>query len=55
MATNLSKIHSFLLNHYIDTINDFVGETIIEHVNEEKAIKTDEETVKFFQSCRIRL
>lgn len=49
MTTNLSKVNSFILNSYIDTINNFVGEKIINEVDEEKASSLDNDTFKFFE------
>ena len=49
MTTNLSKVNSFILNSYIDTINNFVGEKIINEVEEEKALSLDSDTFKFFE------
>ena len=45
MATNLKNINSFILNSYIDEINDFLGEKLIEHVDESTAIKHDSDGV----------
>ena len=41
MATNLKNINSFILNSYVDVINDFLGEKLIEHVDEATAEKMD--------------
>lgn len=49
MTTNLSKVNSFILNSYIDTINNFVGEKIINEVDEEKASSLDSDAFKFFE------
>lgn len=48
MTTNLSKVNSFILNSYIDTINNFVGEKIVNEVDEEKASSLDSDTFEFF-------
>lgn len=55
MATNLSKVNSFILNSYIDTINNFVGEKIINEVEEEKALSLDNDTFKFFERLAHRI
>lgn len=49
MTTNLSKVNSFILNSYINTINNFVGEKIVNEVDEETASGLDEDTFKFFE------
>ena len=49
MATNLSKVNSLILNSYINTINNFVGEKIINEVDEENASGLDKDTFKFFE------
>lgn len=49
MTTNLKNINSFILNSYIVTINEFVGEKIICEVDEEKARNLDNDTFKFFE------
>lgn len=49
MATNLENVNSFILNSYIETINEFVGEEIICEVSEEKARNLDKDTIKFFE------
>jgi hypothetical protein len=48
MTTNLSKVNSLILNSYINTINNFVGEKIINEVDEENASSLDKDTFKFF-------
>ena len=45
MVTNLEKINSFILNSYIETINEFVGEKIVCEVSEEKARNLDRKSV----------
>ena len=49
MVTNLKYVNSLILNSYIETINEFVGEEIIYEVNEEKARNLDNDTFKFFE------
>lgn len=49
MATNLEKINSFILNSYIETINEFVGEKIACEVSEEMARNLDKDVFKFFE------
>lgn len=49
MATNLEKINSFILNSYIETINEFVGEKIACEVSEEIARNLDKDVFKFFE------
>ena len=49
MTTNLSKVNSLILNSYINTINNFVGEKIINEVDEESASSLDSDTFKFFE------
>lgn len=49
MTTNLSKVNSLILNSYITTINNFVGEKIINEVDEEIASSLDKDTFKFFE------
>ncbi len=49
MTTNLKYVNSLILNSYIETINEFVGEEIIYEVNEEKARNLDKDTFKFFE------
>ena len=53
MTTNLSRVNSFILNSYIDTINNFVGEKIINEVDEEKASSLDSDTFRIVntKSC----
>lgn len=48
MTTNLSKVNSLILNSYINTINNFVGEKIVNEVDEETASGLDKDTYKFF-------
>lgn len=55
MTTNLSRVNSFILNSYIDTINNFVGEKIINEVDEEKASSLDSDTFKFFEKLSHRI
>lgn len=55
MTTNLSKVNSFILNSYIDTINHFVGEKIINEVDEKKASSLDSDTFKFFEKLAHRI
>lgn len=49
MTTNLKNINSFILNSYIETINNFIGEQIICEADEEQASKLNEDTFKFFE------
>ena len=49
MTTNLSKVNSLILNSYINTINNFVGEKIVNEVDEETASGLDKDTFKFFE------
>lgn len=49
MVTNLKNVNSFILNSYIETINEFVGEKIVCEVSEEKAKNLDKDTFKFFE------
>lgn len=49
MATNLEKINSFILNSYIEVVNEFVGEKIVYGVSEEEARNLDKDTFKFFE------
>lgn len=49
MVTNLEKINSFILNSYIETINEFVGEKIACEVSEEIARNLDKDVFKFFE------
>lgn len=55
MTTNLSKVNSFILNSYIDTINNFVGEKIINEVGEEKALSLNNDTFEFFEKLAHRI
>ena len=55
MTTNLSKVNSFILNSYIDTVNNFVGEKIINEVDEENASSLDKDTFKFFEKLAHRI
>jgi len=55
MTTNLSKVNSFILNSYIDTINNFVGEKIINEVDEEKALNLNGDTFEFFEKLAHRI
>ena len=49
MATNLKNVNSFILNSYIETINEFVGEKIACEVSEEMARNLDKDVFKFFE------
>ena len=40
---------NLILNTYIDTINNFVGEKIINEVDEDKALSLNNDTFKFFE------
>lgn len=44
MSTNLKDVNSFLLNDYIDEINEFVGEMVISHTSERVACNLDNDT-----------
>ncbi len=47
MTTNLKNVNSFILNSYIETINEFVGEEIIYEVDEEQASKLNDDVFEF--------
>lgn len=49
MSTNLKYVNSFLLNGYIDEINEFVGEKIISHTNESVASNLNNDTFEFIR------
>ena len=55
MSTNLKYVNSFLLNGYIDEINEFVGEKIISHTNESVASNLDDDTFVFFQKLAMKI
>lgn len=55
MATNLSKVNSLILNSYVNTINNFVGEKILNEVDEEYASNLDKDTFKFFEKLAHRI
>lgn len=45
----------FLLNSYIDKINEFVGEEIVSQTNEELASNLDNDTFEFFRKLALRI
>lgn len=49
MTTNLSRLNSLILNSYINTINNFVGEKIVNEVDEETVSGLDNATFEFFE------
>lgn len=55
MSTNLKYVNSFLLNGYIDEINEFVGEKIISHTNESVASNLDYDTFVFFKKLAMKI
>lgn len=55
MSTKLKNINSFLLNCYIDEINEFVGEEIVSPTNEELASNLDNDTFEFFRKLALRI
>lgn len=55
MTTNLRNINSFILNSYIDTVNKFVGEKIINEVDESFAEKLDKDTFNFFEKLAYKI
>lgn len=52
---NLKYINSFILNSYIDEINEFVGEEIVSYTNEELASNLDNDTFEFFRKLALRI
>ena len=55
MTTNLKDINSFILNSYIETVNEFVGEKIVCEVDEEQAMNLNKDTFKFFEKLAHRI
>lgn len=55
MATNIRNINSFILNSYIDTVNKFVGEKIVNEVDERIAERLDKDTFNFFEKLSKRI
>lgn len=55
MVTRLKDVNSFLLNSYIDKINEFVGEEIVSQTNEELASNLDNDTFEFFRKLALRI
>lgn len=55
MATNLEKVNSFILNSYIEIVNEFVGEKIVCEVSEEQARNLDKDTFKFFEKLAYKI
>lgn len=55
MVTRLKDVNSFLLNSYIDKINEFVGEEIVSQTNEELASNLDNDTFGFFRKLALRI
>lgn len=52
---NLKYINSFILNFYIDEINEFVGEKVISHTNESVACNLDYDTFEFMRKLAMRI
>ena len=52
---NLKYINSFILNSYIDEINEFVGEEIVSPTNEKLASNLDNDTFEFFRKLALRI
>ena len=52
---NLKYINSFIINSYIDEINEFVGEEIVSPTNEELASNLDNDTFEFFRKLALRI
>lgn len=52
---NLKYINSFILNSYIDEINEFVGEKVISHTNESVACNLDYDTFEFMRKLAMRI
>lgn len=49
MTTNLKYVNSFILNSYVKTINEFVGEQVLYEVDEEQASKLNDDVFEFFR------
>mgnify|MGYP006993850247 CR=1 FL=1 len=52
---NLKDVNSFLLNCYIDKINEFVGEEVISHTTEELACNLNNNTFEFIRKLAERI
>ena len=52
---NLKDVNSFLLNRYIDKINEFVGEEVISHTDEEVACSINNDTFEFIRKLAERI
>lgn len=55
MATKLNNINSFILNHYVDIVNNFVGEKIINNFDEKTATELHEDMFKFFEKLSFKI
>lgn len=55
MVTRIKNINSFLLNCYIDKINEFIGEEVISHTNEEVACDLNNDTFEFVRKLAERI
>lgn len=55
MVTRLKDVNSFLLNSYIDKINEFVGEEIVSSTNEKIASNLDNDTFEFFRKLALKI
>lgn len=55
MVTRLKDVNSFILNCYIDEINEFVGEEIVSQTNEKIASNLDNDTFEFFRKLALRI
>lgn len=52
---NLKDVNSFLLNCYIDKINEFVGEEVISHTDEEVACSINNDTFEFIRKLAMKI
>lgn len=55
MVTRLKDVNSFILNCYIDEINEFVGEEIVSQTNEKIASNLDNDTFEFFRKLAMKI
>lgn len=55
MSTKLKNINSFILNCYIDEINEFVGEEIVSPTTEELASSLNNDTFEFFRKLALKI
>lgn len=55
MVTKLTGVNSFLLNGYIDEINEFVGEKVISHTDENVACNLDYDTFEFIRKLAMKI